>query len=56
MFSPLLYTVFYKAGQTSRVSSSHPNTEKSSYKHISGNEWFLSLTARLHSTVNTVTV
>jgi hypothetical protein len=30
-------------GQTSRVSYSHQNIQNSSYKHISGNEWCMSL-------------
>jgi hypothetical protein len=40
-------------GQISRVDSSHQNKEKGLHKHMSGNEWFLSLIERLNSTINT---
>jgi hypothetical protein len=29
---------------------------KSSYKHMSGNKWFLSLIERLYSTINAITM
>ena len=35
-------------GQTSRMGSSHQNKEESSYKHMSGNEWFFIVIERLH--------
>jgi len=38
-------------GQSSKASSS-PQNKNSSYKPVSGNEWFLSLIERLHSTIN----
>jgi hypothetical protein len=39
-------------GQSSNVSYSHQNIGESSYKHMCGNEWFLSLIERLHSTIH----
>jgi hypothetical protein len=43
--------------KTTRVSSSHQNKKKiNSYKYMSGNEWFLSLTEILHSTINNLTL
>jgi hypothetical protein len=35
----------------SGVSSLHRNKENKSYKHMSGNEWLLSLIETLHSTI-----
>ena len=43
-------------GHTSRVSFSHQNKGKSSSTLMSRNEWFFSLTERLHSTINTLTM
>lgn len=42
--------------QTSRVSSADEGKEKISYKHRSGNEWFLCSMTELHSTVNILLV
>ena len=43
-------------GHTSRLNSSHQNTETWSCKNTSGNEWFLAGIERLHSIMNTVTM
>jgi hypothetical protein len=43
-------------GQTAKVSSSHQSKERISNKHMSENEWFLSLIKKLHSTANTETI
>jgi hypothetical protein len=40
--------------QISRVSSSHQNKKKKSYKHMSGNESILSLSDRSCCTINTL--
>jgi hypothetical protein len=42
-----IHDVSKMLGQTSRVNSSH---KRSSYKHMSENEWFLSLIEILYST------
>jgi hypothetical protein len=47
-FPNIIQDVSKMLGQTSRVSFSHKNKEKGSYKHMSGNEWFFSLTGKLH--------
>jgi len=36
------------------VNSSHQNKDTSSHNHTSGNECFLSLISKLHSTINTL--
>jgi hypothetical protein len=50
----IIQNVSEMLGQTSRVSFSNHNREKSSYKHMSRNEWFFNLIERIQSTINTL--
>lgn len=62
IFDPVLWPhghihdVYKIFGQATIVISSRQITERSLYKHIYSNEWFLSLIERIYSKINIISI